>query len=115
MKSELRKILIDLIYTSDAKPRFIGGDVDAKLTYIEDAINKIEKLYEVTPFDRAYEILCVDDEGFTIEEMVDAIKEQDKVDNSKLIDYVDGVYVWEKLQGEFTCNDFLIHIGLKTK
>ena len=115
MKTELKEILLKLIYTPDAKPRFVGGDVNTKLAYIDEAVTKIEKLYEVTPLDRAYDILCVDDEGFTLQEMVDAIQEQDKIDGSRFIDYVDNVYVWQKMELEFTCNDFLIFIGLKTK
>lgn len=69
----------------------------------------------ISPEDIAYEMLSTDDESLTIKEMIAAIEAQDKIDGSQLIDYVEGVYVWEKIELEFTCNDFLIYIGKKQK
>jgi hypothetical protein len=40
-----------------------------------------------------------------IETMVELIK--NNPDQTQLIDYVDGVDVWEKVEFEFTCKEFL--------
>jgi hypothetical protein len=37
----------------------------------------------------------------------------DNENQDELIDYVDGVDVWEKVEFEFTCKEFLELIGLK--
>jgi hypothetical protein len=44
-----------------------------------------------------------------VETMVELIK--NNADQNQLIDYVDGVDVWEKVEFEFTCNAFLKLIG----
>lgn len=56
----------------------------------------------------AYELLCTEDH--TIEEQIKAIQEQVKVDGTLMIDYVDKVDVWAKIELEFSCNEFLKHI-----
>jgi hypothetical protein len=84
------------------------------MTNIDETVDKILKIFESTPEDIAYEILCTDDE-YSLEEQIAAIEEQDLIDGSLQIDFVDGVQVWKKLELEFTCNDFLIHIGKKEK
>ncbi len=40
-----------------------------------------------------------------IETMVELIK--NSPDQNQLIDYVDGVDVWEKVEFEFTCKEFI--------
>jgi hypothetical protein len=117
-QDEIKQILIDMAYTGDAKPRFINEKwvniTDGRnLQYIDEATEKILKLMVKTPEDIAYEILCTDDD-YTIDEMITAIEEQDKIDGGLFIDYVDGVSVWQKMELEFTCDDFLTYIGLKS-
>ena len=41
--------------------------------------------------------------------MVDLIK--NNPDQNQLIDYIDGVDVWEKVEFEFTCKEFIENIG----
>ena len=118
-QDEIKQILIDCIYTADAKPRFIndnwiGGSVNDKLKRIDEAVDKILKAVdEQSPEDMAYEILCCDD-VYSIKEMIEVIQDQDTIDGSMLIDYVEGVQVWQKLELEYTCHEFLQHIGLKS-
>ena len=109
MTERIKKILLETIYTPDAKPRFVGGDLDTKLSYIDEAVVKIESLYKQTPETIASEILSGydDDDSLTLVEMMDAIKEHAKVDDSTMIDWVDGVGVWEMLENRYSCKDFL--------
>lgn len=117
-KDEIKQILIDCIYTADAKPRFIndnwiGGSVNTKLKRIDEAVDKIIKSFKPTPQDKAYEILCTD-ENYDLDDMINLIQEQDKIDGDMMIDWVEGVSVWQKMELEWTCNDFLEYIGLKS-
>ena len=120
-KDIVRQILIDTIYTPDAKPRFINskwtnivvGVDKSNLVHIEEGVEKLLEAFESTPEDIAYEILSCD-EDYALEEMIEAIEEQDKKDGSLIIDWVDGVQVWQKLEYEFTCHEFLKHIGKKS-
>jgi hypothetical protein len=52
--------------------------------------------------------LCDDDDMSTLE-MIEAIADHE--DQSDLIDNVEGVVVWEKVEGSITCQDFLEMIG----
>lgn len=60
----------------------------------------------------AHELLSGDDET-SVEDMLEAIVEANKTDPRGLIDYVDGVSTWEKIELEFTCEDFLKHIEVE--
>lgn len=116
-KNEIKQILIDCIYTGDAKPRFINDNWvntnnGSHLKHIDEAVDRILAIFKPSPEDIAYEILSSDDE-YPLKDMIELIQDQDAVDGSLLIDYVEGVMVWEKLQFEFTCHEFLKHIGLK--
>lgn len=118
-RDEIKQILIDTIYTLDAKPRFINDNWvntnnGSHLKRIDEATDRIMASFEPTPEDKAYEILCCDDD-YPLKDMIELIQDQDALDGSLLIDYVDGVQVWQKLQWEFTCHEFLLHIGLKEK
>ena len=117
-RDEIKQILVDMAYTPDAKPRFINEKWvkltdDRNLRYIDEAVEKLLVAFEPSPEDIAYEILCCDDE-YPLKDMIELIQDQDAVDGSMLIDYVEGVQVWEKLQYEFTCSQFLKHISLKS-
>lgn len=52
--------------------------------------------------------LCDSDEMTTLQ-MIEAIADHE--DQSDLIDNVEGVVVWEKVEGSITCEDFLQMIG----
>lgn len=116
-RNEIKQILIDCIYTLDAKPRFINENWvnttgDKHLKRIDETVDKLMNAFEPTPEDKASEILSSDDE-YSLKDMIELIQDQDAVDGSCMIDYVDGVIVWEKMQMEFTCDEFLKYIDLK--
>ena len=75
-------------------------------------MDKVLEAFKASPEDKAYEILCTD-EDYTIDEMIEAIKEQAKIDDTVTIDYIGGVSVWQKMELEFTCHEFLKYIGLR--
>jgi hypothetical protein len=54
--------------------------------------------------DRAKQYLCADDENDLINQITNI---QSNVNKRELIDYVDEVVVWSKLEFEFTCQEFL--------
>lgn len=116
-KDDIKQILIDCIYTADAKPRFINDNWvntnnGSHLKRIDEAVEKILKVVDdQLPEDKAHDILL--DNEYSIEDMIEVIKDQDAVDGSILIDYVEGVEVWQKMEFEFTCHEFLQYIGLK--
>jgi hypothetical protein len=114
-KPQVKKILLDLIYTADGKPRFIGGDVSGKLEHIDDAVDKIIELTEPNSFDKAHDYLIQSDEDvdLPVEAQVLAIVNQSKNGATTLIDWVEGVQVVEKFENTFTCQDFLNHISWK--
>jgi len=106
MKDQIKKILFECIYTPDAKPRFVGGDLDKKLAYIDHTVDKLLALQQEAVTDQnAYHYLCNDD--VSVEEQVQAIQKQADIDGSVMIDYVEGVTVWEKVENAFSCDEFL--------
>jgi hypothetical protein len=51
------------------------------------------------------------DSDLSIKEQVEAIAKQADEDGSVMIDNVEGVLVWEPLEGRFDCDEFLQLIG----
>lgn len=116
-KDEIKQILIDTIYTADAKPRFINDNWvntnnGSHLKRIDEAVDKILATFKPSPEDIAYKILCSDDD-YPLKDMIELIEDQAAVNGSMMIDYVEGVQVWHKLELSFTCDEFLKHIGKK--
>jgi len=120
-KDQIREVLLNLVYTPDAKPRFLngdwcGGDVSDKLARINEAVDTLHGLLpnqsdEDHRISRAAEILSGYDTTEELVGMIDKIREHsNKGLGTKLIDYVDDVWVWEKLELEFTCEQFLEYI-----
>lgn len=106
MRDEIKKILLECIYTPDAKPRFIGGDLDKKLAYIDATVDKLLALQvEAVTNQNAYHYLCNDD--VSIEEQVKSIEAQAEINSMVMIDDVEGVTVWEKIENSFSCDEFL--------
>jgi len=61
-----------------------------------------------TAYEKAGNYLC-ETESMSIRDMVQAIAENKKQNN--LIDTVEGVVVWQKVENTFNCNEFLELIG----
>lgn len=113
MKAQIKQILLDLIYTPDAKPRFVGGDVDEKLQRIDTAVETLHNLLpkqtdEDYKLQRAGELLSGYDTTEELQGMIDKI--YDHGDKTDFIDHVDGVWAWEKVELEFTCEQFIEYI-----
>lgn len=110
MREEIKKILLEMIYTPDAKPRFIGGDLDMKLYCIDQTVEKLYFLANPVSLDthvtKAMEYLSVDTDEEAIE-MVKAIQKQAKIDPSMMVDWIDGVSVCEVVENRLSCEEFL--------
>lgn len=74
---------------------------------LEKAIQTALPTEEDKAIELAMHYLC--DGDISTEEMVDAIANHE--DQSDMIDNVEGVVVWEKVEWSFTCEDFLREIG----
>ena len=74
---------------------------------IEEVIQKFLPTQKDEAVERASHYLC--DGDLTILEQVEAIANHENEDD--LIDYVDGVVVWEKVEYSYTCDKFLSDIG----
>ena len=78
------------------------------------SISKLKKVIESTlpsKKDKAIALAehYLSDGDISTEEMIEAIANHDN--QSDMIDNVDGVVVWEKVEWSFTCEDFLNEIG----
>lgn len=78
------------------------------VTFIENILNENDV---ECPYENARHYLCESDE-LTIEEQVKLIEKQAEIDGNQMIDHVDDVIVWEKVEWSFTCDGFLEQIGL---
>jgi hypothetical protein len=111
MKDEVIKgILLELIYTPDAKPRFVNGDISTKLAWIDEAVEKIIKATKVSKYDTASKFLCSDAKD-DLKSMVDSIERQSDIDDTTPIDRVKGVLPIEQFEYTFTCGEFLTLIN----
>ena len=102
MKEQIRSILEDLLSKNDQTNNSLDEAVDKLASMIPS---------EPTPYEQAGELLSIDSDGLTLQEMLDAIIEQNKINGTVMVDTLDGVYMWEKLEWSFTCENFLKHIG----
>jgi hypothetical protein len=83
------------------KPHFIK--------HATEVLAKAEK--ENSPMAKAIELAShyLSDGDISTEEMIEAIANHE--DQSDMIDNVEGVVVWEKVEWSFTCEQFLEEIG----
>ena len=80
-----------------------------KLKRIDYAVTKILNIQETdSRVNHASHYLCDnDDNGITILDQIELIEKQVDIDGSELIDNVDGVIVWDKLEWSLSCDRFL--------
>lgn len=81
------------------------------------SIDKLEKVIksklpteEEKRIERASHYLCESDD-MTMEGQLDLIDAQAEIDDSVMLDDVDGIIVWEKVEYSFTVRDFLDEIS----
>jgi hypothetical protein len=74
-------------------------------TFIVDIIEQ----HQPTAMDKAIAEAehYLSDSDLSIREQLEAIAKQAEEDGSKMIDDVEGVVVWEPLEGRFDCDEFL--------
>lgn len=78
-------------YFNEKYPRNIGG-------------------YDVKVLEKAKQYLCADNDVDLINQVTNIVN---NINQRELIDYIDDVVVWSKLEFEFTCQEFLVLIGYK--
>jgi hypothetical protein len=76
-------------YLQEKYPRNVGG-------------------YDVSVLQKSQQYLCADDDKDLISQFTNIVN---YVDQDVLIDYVDEVVVWSKVEFEFTCKQFLNEVG----
>ena len=97
-------------YTEEAQDIF-NNEYDRQMTLLYDFVNEIMKITHPT---KESEMLknashYLSDGDLSTAEMVETIRNHP--DQNEMIDYVDGVVVWQPLKNSFTCAAFLELIG----
>ena len=64
--------------------------------------------YDVKVLEKAKQYLCADNDRDLISQFTNIVY---NINQDELIDYVDEVVVWSKVEFEFTCKDFLNEVG----
>lgn len=80
-------------------------------TFIVDIIKKFQPTAMDKAIAEAAHYLCDLDLELSIREQVEAIAKQAEEDGTEMIDNVEGVVVWEPLEGKYDCDQFLQMIG----
>lgn len=96
----VKQYLIDLSI-NDELPLDLN---DLSIVDLDKVINDNHDDY----IDKAGGLLC--DGEDSIEVQIELIAHQSKINGSVMIDYVDRVIVWEKVEHSFTCDAFLEYI-----
>lgn len=105
---QVKKFLMGVIYTPDAKPRFIGGDVESKLKFIDEkAMELLAMINEGKRVEKAQQFILVDEDTGWIEDQIKLIEAAADEDIDQMIDGIDGVQVVELYENTFTVRDFL--------
>lgn len=104
-EEKIKKVLLDLIYNVENKPRFVGGKI--KLDLIDEAVPKILELSKQSKYDVASMFLSCDGGEDEIIKMVNAIERHSDNDDSTPIDHLNDVQVAEAFEYAFTCGEFL--------
>ena len=95
-----------------SKAKELKSDFNDVPKWVIEASNEFIEKSKPSAKDKAIEAaghyLCDSDE-MTIEEQIEAIANHE--DQSDMIDNVEGVIVWEKVEWSFTCDSFLDQIG----
>ena len=97
-----------MLAVNDRLPTDFG---DLSVSALEKVIKRQLPTKRQEVINKANEILsCCDSNADTVK-MIKAIAKQSEEDDSCLIDNVDNVIVWQKLENGYTCQEFLEEIG----
>ena len=84
------------------------GAYECMINYLEEKYPRNIGGYNVKVLTKAQQYLCADDDADLLSQFTNIVK---NVDQDELIDYVDEVVVWSKVEFEFTCKEFLNEVG----
>lgn len=87
----------------------MGHDSNELEQVILDTITGLVPTKEDERIERASHLLCTDDDT-TIDDQLALIDVQAKIDDSVMLDDVEGVIVWQKVEWSFTVREFLDEI-----
>ncbi len=108
LAQDIKDYLIDLAINDKFPMDLNDLDVDAFQTIIKEHLPTDKEFKKELMLERADAYLCPN-EDVSLEEMINAIANNEN--QTEMIDYVDGVVVWEKVEFDFTCEEFLDLIG----
>ena len=86
------------------------GAYECMINYLEEKYPRNVGGYDIVILQKAKQYLCADDDKDLLNQFTNIVH---NVNQDELIDYVDEVVVWSKLELEFTCKEFLNEIGYK--
>ena len=102
----VKDYIVDLAINDNLPMDLTQLDVDTLVKVIESQLpTQNEKAIEL-----ASHYLC-ESEEMSIEDQVKIIYNHE--DEDAMIDYIDGVTVWEKVEYSFTCESFIYEINYK--
>jgi hypothetical protein len=84
------------------------GAYECMIEFLEEKYPRNIGGYNVKVLTKAQQYLCADDDKDLISQFTNIVN---YVDQDVLIDYVDEVVVWSKVEFEFTCKQFLNEVG----
>ena len=84
------------------------GAYECMINYLQEKYPRNVGGYDVSVLEKAQQYLCADDDNDLISQFTNIVN---NVNQDELIDYVDEVVVWSKVEFEFTCKEFLKVVG----
>jgi len=84
------------------------GAYECMIEFLEEKYPRNIGGYNVKVLTKAQQYLCADDDDDLLNQFTNIVK---NVNQDELIDYVDEVVVWSKVEFEFTCKEFLNVVG----
>jgi hypothetical protein len=110
LNEAIKSILVNMAINDELPMDMNNLDIHSIVEQAENDCLK-DPMYNASKrIDNALEILSVDEDD-TIEKQLALIEEAADKDLDMLIDHIDGVYPWEKVEFEFTIREFLDYIA----
>jgi len=81
---------------------------DCMIEYLKEKYPRNIGGYDIRVLEKARQYLCADNDRDLISQFTNIVY---NINQDELIDYVDEVVVWSKVEFEFTCKDFLNEVG----
>ena len=81
---------------------------DCMIEYLKEKYPRSIGGYDIRVLEKAKQYLCADNDRDLISQFTNIVY---NINQDELIDYVDEVVVWSKVEFDFTCKDFLNEVG----